>query len=423
MAKRDRHYLGDGVAIQLRGRVWALDIYRTGKRFRRSLGTLDVGEALMKADKLRKDLEIREELIKLSTFLAAIPEEEKRQEIWRSLQKKGSWTGVVPEHSPHIAMLRDLSLDGSRMEDLMRRVVREEGAHKTPQTAAVLWEDALQRFARSKTGKVVPDTLKYLLRDTREFIVYAKVPHVGDATSALVDEWVSALQAGGASPKTAKNKRLSLSSFFRWAVRTARIVEKNPVSNTEAPKVDAKDPEYLTRDQFAHRMERIKGQPWEWVPGLSALGLRLGEIRRLDPERDIDIAGRNIRVRNTDAGSTKNGQQRNVVILDQALPYVMMVPKKGFWWSDKHISKVTCAMGVGNHLLRHTLETHLRLNGVDPQAVGDIWLGHDGRTGAKHYAGRWRPSEPPMILTYFGLPLVSRGIPDVPPAVRQSNKA
>lgn len=49
MKKPERIYLGDGVAIQLRGHVWWLDIYRKGKRSRQSLRTANRKMALMKA--------------------------------------------------------------------------------------------------------------------------------------------------------------------------------------------------------------------------------------------------------------------------------------------------------------------------------------------------------------------------------------
>lgn len=454
MAKHDRHYLGDGVAIQRRGEVWWLDVYRQGERFRHSLATRDKGKAVMMAgsvltmikDQERKIHELAERIPSLRQKLQSIliskptvflepiqgPVEQGAPPLNKITHHGcmpawvesiiGSYEGTM------IDRLRDLALEGTNVNDLLRTAVREEvtgilDQRRPASPAAIAWEAAFQKFEKSKTGKVKPETLKNILRDVRQFIAFAKVPHVGDATSALVDEWVSALQAEGSSPKTAWNKRVSLSSFFKWAQKVQKIIPANPVSDTEPPKVDAKDPEYLTRDQFTQRMERIKGKPWEWVVGLSALGLRLGEITRLDPERDIDIPGRNIRVRNTDEGSVKTGKPRNVVILDQMLRYVMMVPKEGFSWNDKEISKVTCALGVGNLLVRHTTETHLRLNGVLPQAVGDFWLGHDGRTGGKNYAGWWRPSEPPMELTYFGLPLLPHGIPQVTPEVRKAYKA
>lgn len=450
MAKDDRHFLGDGVAIQRRGTIWWLDVYREGERLRHSLATRDKGEAVMMAGSVLTMLKDQERKIhqvaegipslrqKLQSILLSKPTVF-QEPIQGPVEQGAPPLNKIPHHGcmpawvesiigsyegTMIDRLRDLALAGVDLKDIVRGAVREEVFHKSPLPAAIAWEDALQKFEKSKMSKVEANTLKNLLRDVRGFVSFAKVPHVGDATSALVDEWVSAIQAGGSSPKTAWNKRVSLSSFFKWAQKVQKLIPANPVADTEPPKLDAKDPEYLTRDQFTQRMERIKGKPWEWVVGLSALGLRLGEITRLDPEHDIDIPGRNIRVRNTDKGSVKTGKPRNVVILDQMLRFVLMVPKEGFRWkSDKEISTATCAMGVGNLLVRHTIETHLRLNGVLPQAVGDFWLGHDGRTGAKNYAGWWKPSEPPMALTYFGLRLVPHGIPEVSSAVRQAYKA
>lgn len=44
-----RIYLGDGVAIKRRGRVWWLHVYREGKRIRKSLRTWHRKWALYKA--------------------------------------------------------------------------------------------------------------------------------------------------------------------------------------------------------------------------------------------------------------------------------------------------------------------------------------------------------------------------------------
>lgn len=428
MAKHDRLHFGDGVAIQRRGKVWWLDLYRAGERTRVSLRTHDEGVATMMASQVKQQIRARKGLIDVLSLFARLPADHVNK-AWEHMMANGCYIFKLPPENWAVEELTNIALESVNVEEVLRTAVREEVSgildeRRPASPVAIAWEAALQKFQKSKTGKVEPETLKNILRDVRQFIAFAKVPHVGDATSALVDEWVGALLAGGSSPKTAWNKRVSLSSFFKWAQKVQKIIPANPVADTEPPKVDAKDPEYLTRDQFTQRMERIKGKAWEWVVGLSALGLRLGEITRLDPERDIDISGRNIRVRNTEKGSVKNGKPRNVVILDQMLRYVMMVPKEGFRWkSDKEISTATCAMGVGNLLVRHTIETHLRLNGVLPQAVGDFWLGHDGRTGGKNYAGWWRPSEPPMELTYFGLPLVLHGIPQVSSEVRKAYKA
>lgn len=426
MAKHARHYLGNGIAIQLRGEVWSLDVYRQGKRFRRSLGTQDEVEALMVANSLKKELQIREELLELCSFFAGVPDLKQREKIWNTLLEKGIWTGpITPSKNPNIknpniAILQDLALEGIRTEDLMRRVFREE-INAPGCSIFTPWAKALKNFGTSKTRSVVSDSLDNIMRDVRAFIAFAKTPNVQDTTSNVIDQWISDLLAKGDEPKTAKNKRGSLSIFFTWATRVAKIIEKNPVLDTDPPKVDREDPEYLTREQALKGMERIAGHPTEWIAGLSLYsGIRLGELHRLNKDRDVDIPGRNIRVRKTKKGSKSQGQQRNVPILDQALPYAVMMPREGFPDKIKKVSTAMNKLGVGNLLLRHTLETHLRLNGVVPDAVGDLWLGHSARTGGEYYKGWWKPSESPLTLTFFGLPLVKYGVPEIPPNIRAS---
>lgn len=420
MGTPDRIYLGEGIALQRRGETWWLDIYRAGRRIRRSLGTQDDQNALEIGTTLLSDLRRAQGTIEVESILAAMCNCE-QEEMFRSLAEKGCWIGRDPRNES-AKLLRDLAFEGIQTEDALRRVVREEVHGRRSSTTLTSWDDALGKFEKSKAKKVGAESLKNIIRDVREFIDASGVPTVEAVTPAHVDEWVSDLQAKGKSAKTAANKRVNLSSLFTWAHKVQRLIPSNPVSDTEAPKIIREDPEYLTRDQVVQRMERIKGKPWEWIAGLSLYaGLRLGDISRLDPAKSIDIPGRNIHFRE----SKRNRQNivRNVPILDQALPYVMMIPKEGFYWKDsKQISKDTCAAGVGNLLCRHTFETHLRLCGVLPQAVGDLWLGHDAKTGAEHYAGWWKPSEPAMSLTYFGLPLVKTGIPEVSAAARNAYK-
>ncbi len=88
MASKDRQYLGDGLAIQRRGKVWWIDLYHSKKRFRQSLETQDVGEALLMANKFRKELEAQKSLIELSRYAARIPNVKNRERVLNFLFDK-----------------------------------------------------------------------------------------------------------------------------------------------------------------------------------------------------------------------------------------------------------------------------------------------------------------------------------------------
>ncbi len=96
MAGNDRRHLGDGVSIQRRGKVWWIDLYHSKKRFRQSLETYDVGEALIMAAKFHLELRAQEILMELSRCPVRITNVKNRKRVLSFLfynlyGKGGKW--------------------------------------------------------------------------------------------------------------------------------------------------------------------------------------------------------------------------------------------------------------------------------------------------------------------------------------------
>ncbi len=96
MAGNDRRNLGAGVTIQRRGKVWWIHLYHSKKQFRQSLGTYDVGEALLMAYKFRRELDAQRSLIDLSRCPVRIPNVKNRERVLNFLfdnlyDERGKW--------------------------------------------------------------------------------------------------------------------------------------------------------------------------------------------------------------------------------------------------------------------------------------------------------------------------------------------
>jgi hypothetical protein len=137
---KKRVYLEDGVAIQLWHGVWSVDIYRRGKRLRKSLETGDRGRALMLAGGILSSLKEREAEINwladdLPFIRRFVIETAKVLELPEipPLAKKtvDAWEKMSVDR------LRNLALEGTSEESRLLRIVQSEREKNAPAAVAV----------------------------------------------------------------------------------------------------------------------------------------------------------------------------------------------------------------------------------------------------------------------------------------------
>ena len=140
-----------------------------------------------------------------------------------------------------------------------------------------------------------------------------------------------------------------------------------------------------------------EGYPWDAAVHLAGeANLRIGEIRALIWERDVDlVAGRitvNEQTRKGVTGSPKGGKRRKIPMTDRLCTLLrrLAVIRRGFVVRNEGgkplrdgqtthaIYRVCREAGLperGWHCLRHTYGTHAALFGVSPWRL-QAWMGH-----------------------------------------------
>ena len=105
----------------------------------------------------------------------------------------------------------------------------------------------------------------------------------------------------------------TLKAAFNHAIRWG-MVDRNVFASCKPLRVPAKDPVYLTKEEFVRLITEIDDRDFKFLLMFAALtGMRRGEIINLT-WNDINFLTRMIRIRNTDSFTVKTTKPRNVPI-------------------------------------------------------------------------------------------------------------
>ena len=254
-----------------------------------------------------------------------------------------------------------------------------------------------------------PHTVAAYGRDLNQFTQFL-LEHGGkddlsSAASLEVRSWVMRLMQGGMSPRSVRRKLSSLRGYFRFA-REAGIVDRDPTTEVDSPKVPGRLPEFVDE----HRMKELF-EDLEFPEGyrgtfdrtvlelLYGTGIRLAELLGIKCS-DVDLNEANLRVLG------KRNKERIIPLsfnlVDQLRHYLesrpgnssdsLLISEKGRPPSRSliqrrvasYLGKVSTQSKKSPHVLRHTFATHLLENGADLNAVKEI-LGHADLSATQVY--------------------------------------
>lgn len=201
----------------------------------------------------------------------------------------------------------------------------------------------------------------------------------------------------GISVTSRARKIAALRSFFKYLTDKAGLLEYNPISNLESPKVRKPLPRYLTAEDSVQLLESVTGPYAERDYCILTLflncGMRVSELAGLNLN---DFQGDTVRV-------LGKGNKERVLYLNDAckaaieayLPTRIKphdIDKQAFfvsrnrnrisvqtvkWLVKKHVREAGLdAEKMSPHKLRHTAATLMYQNGVDIRSLQTI-LGHD----------------------------------------------
>lgn len=270
-----------------------------------------------------------------------------------------------------------------------QRIFRRLPEGRTKQDAQAL-ESRLrtQIFDAVDLGKLPDPLLSKVIEargwkdDKAKSHVAAVLEHVGEfklsqareARDALVRAWP------GLAPGTL-NRRISvIKAACKYAFR-----QRWTRTNLSAEVEMLPEPSYIRREvhpDMAHRLIQAAStaRAKALIAGSAFTGMRLSEVLKFDPKRDIQDGA--IRVRDT-----KNGEDRLIPILPDLEPHLGQFPMRSNWrnvYRGFERARERTGLEIRFHDLRHMAATAMINAGVPDRIVADI-LGHKTTQTTRKY--------------------------------------
>ncbi len=238
------------------------------------------------------------------------------------------------------------------------------------------------------------NTLDAYRRDLEDFCDSLDINDINLIDRLMINSYVRKLRENKYAPTSVIRKVASLRGFFKWAFASG-ILEKNPASTLEQPKVPQRLPKVVTVKEIEEMLNNHLS-PFQHVimELLYSCGLRVSELVNLKTN-DIDLASKYVRC------FGKGSKERIIPmgetakqVLKEYLPERDLLIKKynlntkrllilqnGRLITRQDVYTFIHAQGklinknISPHTLRHSFATHLLENGADLRIVQEL-LGH-----------------------------------------------
>ena len=238
------------------------------------------------------------------------------------------------------------------------------------------------------------NTIDAYRRDLESFSDSINAENIQEVDRGRINLYVRTLRETKLAPTSIIRKIASLRGFFKWATSTG-IIEKNPASTLEQPKVPQRLPKVITVKEVEELLHNNLN-PLEHVimELLYSCGLRVSELVNLKVA-DIDLSSKYVRCfgkgskeRIIPIGeAAKNVVKEYLTERDTLIKKYNLVSKKllimenGRFVTRQDVYNFIHAQGklihknISPHTLRHSFATHLLENGADLRIVQEL-LGH-----------------------------------------------
>ena len=238
------------------------------------------------------------------------------------------------------------------------------------------------------------NTIDAYRRDLESFSDSINAENIQEVDRGRINLCVRTLRETKLAPTSIIRKIASLRGFFKWATSTG-IIEKNPASTLEQPKVPQRLPKVITVKEVEELLHNNL-TPLEHVimELLYSCGLRVSELVNLKVA-DIDLSSKYVRCfgkgskeRIIPIGeAAKNVVKEYLTERDTLIKKYNLVSKKllimenGRFVTRQDVYNFIHAQGklihknISPHTLRHSFATHLLENGADLRIVQEL-LGH-----------------------------------------------
>jgi site-specific recombinase XerD len=135
------------------------------------------------------------------------------------------------------------------------------------------------------------------LRDLNEFQEFSKVTTEGKISRTHIREFLSFLSDKN-EPITRRRKLTSIRMFFKF-LEDEKLIKDNPTKGLPSPKVESKEPSWLTEDEVKRLMQAVEKSESQRdeiiIRILVETGMRLNELANLNIS-DLDTKNKTIKI-------------------------------------------------------------------------------------------------------------------------------
>lgn len=275
-------------------------------------------------------------------------------------------------------------------------------------------EALVQKFVNflEKDKRLSLNTLQSYRRDIEQYIAYLNtmsLKNISNTNKTTVIAYLLHLQKKGRATSTISRNLASIRSFYQYIAKN-KIIDQDPTSELESPKVEKKLPQILSTQEVELLLEQpkcvdLKGyRDKAMLELLYATGIRVSELISLNVS-DVNLemgfirCNKGSRERVIPIGSIAVAalqeylnKARGLLIQrsDERALFVNInggrLTRQGFWKIIKQYkNQAKISKEITPHTLRHSFAAHLLENGADLRSIQEM-LGHSDISSTQIYA-------------------------------------
>jgi integrase/recombinase XerD len=275
-------------------------------------------------------------------------------------------------------------------------------------------EALVQKFVNflERDKRLSLNTLQSYRRDIEQYFTYLQeinLQNITNTNKTTVIAYLLYLQKKGRATSTISRNLASIRSFYQYIAKN-KIVEIDPTSELESPKVEKKLPQILSTEEVELLLEQpqcidLKGfRDKAMLELLYATGIRVTELITLNMQ-DISLemafikCNKGSRERMIPIGSMAVAAVKEYLVksrplliqkADEKALFVNInggrLTRQGFWKIIKQYkNQAKISKDITPHTLRHSFAAHLLENGADLRSIQEM-LGHSDISSTQIYA-------------------------------------
>lgn len=275
-------------------------------------------------------------------------------------------------------------------------------------------EALVQKFVNflERDKRLSLNTLQSYRRDIEQYFTYLQeinLQNITNTNKTTIIAYLLYLQKKGRATSTISRNLASIRSFYQYISKN-KIIDSDPTSELESPKVEKKLPQILSTEEVELLLEQpqcvdLKGfRDKAMLELLYATGIRVSELIQLNTS-DINMemafirCNKGTRERMIPIGSMAVAalreyfnKSRPLLIQknDEKALFVNInggrLTRQGFWKIIKQYkNQARINKDITPHTLRHSFAAHLLENGADLRSIQEM-LGHSDISSTQIYA-------------------------------------